>query len=91
MMPALKGIMQTRFPGSSLASAEWIRGMDGKLRYFKPRRIEIYKTVVEMIRRISPHVTLYLCMESPEVWQQVFGLVTDRNSVCRMLDLAGRV
>ncbi|MBI3314241.1 MAG: hypothetical protein HYZ83_08410 [Candidatus Omnitrophica bacterium] len=87
-MPDLKGIMQERFPKSSLAQAEWIRGMDGKMRYFKPRRIEIYRQMVKAIRRHLPTVTLYLSMESPEVWKQVFGEEHSKNSVCRMLDQA---
>ena len=88
LMPELKGIMQDRFPRSELAQAEWIRGMDGKLRYFKPRRVEIYRRVVEMIRRHAPNVTLYLSMESPEVWRLVFGGEHSRESVCRLLDTA---
>ncbi len=90
MMPELKSVMQQRFPRSSLASAEWIRGMDGKLRYFKPRRIEIYKKMARLIRATAPRVTLYLCMESPEVWQEVFGYLPNRNAICQMLDDTGK-
>lgn len=88
-MPDLKPIMQERFPKSRLSLGEWVRGMDGKLRYFKPVRIEIYRTLVSMIREISPDVTVYLSMESPEVWHEVFGGVHSKASVCRMLDQAG--
>jgi spore photoproduct lyase len=89
-MPELKGIMQSRFPKSQLPLGEWITGMDGKMRYFKPRRVEIYKTVVEKIRRRAPDVTLYLSMESPEVWRRVFGAEPSRAEVCALLDRAGR-
>ncbi|MBI3313698.1 MAG: hypothetical protein HYZ83_05645 [Candidatus Omnitrophica bacterium] len=89
-MPDLKQIMQERFPKSNLAEAEWIRGMDGKMRYFKPRRIEIYRGMAGMIRRNLPAVTLYLSMESPEVWHQVFGGEHSKTSVCEMLDFAGK-
>lgn len=85
-MPELKTIMQERFPKSPLPRAEWIRGMDGKLRYFKPRRIEIYRRFVSIIRQFSREVTLYLSMESPEVWEEVFGGEHTRESICRMLD-----
>jgi len=88
MMPELKPIMQDRFPKSSLADAEWIKGMDGKLRYFKPSRIEIYRIMVQMIKKLAPDVTLYLSMESPEVWEQVFGFTPNRESVCRLLNQA---
>ncbi len=90
MMPELKPIMQKRFPHSALPSAEWIRGMDSKLRYFKPRRIQIYQTLLGMIREKAPEVTIYLCMESPEVWQQVFGTAWNRDLVCRQLDAAAK-
>ena len=89
MLPDLKPIMQERFPKSPLAGAEWIRDMDGKKRYFKPRRIEIYKTMVAHIRRWAPEVTLYLSMESAEVWKQIFGYEATRESVCALLDQAG--
>lgn len=89
MMKELKPIMQNRFPKSELALAEWIKGMDGKLRYFKPRRIEIYKKVVDLIRCRSENTTLYLCMETPEVWQHVLGMQATKESVCAMLDRAG--
>jgi spore photoproduct lyase len=90
MMPELKPIMEDRFPKSKLPAAEWIKGMDGKLRYFKPSRIEIYKTIVRMIRERAPHVTLYLSMESPEVWEQVFGQAVTRETVCQLLDSAAK-
>lgn len=86
MMRELKPVMQARFPKSSLGSAEWIHGMDGKLRYFKPTRIDIYRKMVAWIREEAPNVTLYLSMESPEVWQKVFGFLPTRETVCRMLD-----
>ncbi len=87
-MPELKTIMQERFPRSPLPEAEWIRGMDGKLRYFKPRRVEIYRRMVEKIKRQTSEVTLYLSMESPEVWRSVFGEDYTRESVCQLLNTA---
>jgi spore photoproduct lyase len=89
-MPDLKGIMQERFPKSRLPLGEWITGMDGKMRYFKPRRVEIYQRMVEKIRSLAPGVTLYLSMESPEVWRRVFGQEPSRAEVCELLDKAGK-
>ena len=89
-MPELKGIMQSRFPKSKLPLGEWVSGMDGKMRYFKPRRIEIYQHLVEKIKRQAPGVTLYLSMESPEVWRRVFGTEPSRAEVCATLDQAGK-
>jgi len=90
MMPELKPIMEDRFPKSKLPAAEWIKGMDGKLRYFKPSRIDIYKTIVGMIRKRAKQVTLYLSMESPEVWEQVFGDPVTKETVCQLLDGAAK-
>lgn len=89
-MPELKGIMQNRFPKSALPLGEWITGMDGKMRYFKPRRVEIYQRLVEKIRRHASEVTLYLSMESPEVWRRVFGREPSRAEVCELLDRSGK-
>lgn len=89
-MPELKTIMQERFPKSGLPLAEWITGLDGKMRYFKPRRVEIYKAIVNLIRQRAPRVTLYLSMELPEVWSEIFGGVHDKRSVCALLDRAGK-
>lgn len=91
MMKELKPMMQERFPKSDLPLAEWIRGMDGKLRYFKPRRIEMYRKIVTLLRQYGgDHLTLYLSMESPEVWEKVFGERASKETVCRLLDLTGR-
>ena len=89
-MPELKGIMQSRFPKSKLPLGEWISGMDGKMRYFKPRRIEIYQHLAGKIKRQAPGVTLYLSMESPEVWRRVFGTEPSRAEICGILDQAGK-
>jgi len=91
MMPKLKTVMQERFPKSPLPQAEWIRDMDGKIRYFKPRRLEIYQKIAEMIRSHAPNVTLYLCMESPEMWRRVFGETPTKEALCAMLDSAGKM
>ena len=46
---------------------------DRKLRYFQPLRVGMYRKMLRWIRSASPTVFVYLCMESKEVWQQVFG------------------
>jgi len=89
MMPDLKKKMQERFPKSKLPYGEWINGMDGKLRYFKHRRLELYKGLVAMLEKYLPGVTIYLTMESPEVWRRVFGKEYKREEICTMLDHAG--
>jgi spore photoproduct lyase len=69
----LKRIMRERFPKTQLLAAEQVFCPDRKLRYFQPLRVEMYRHMTRWIRRGAPTVKIYLCMESREVWQQVFG------------------
>ena len=71
--PDLKRTMRARFPRSHLITGEQVLCSDGKLRYFQPLRVAIYRKMLGWIRGAAPTVKLYLCMESKEVWQQVFG------------------
>ena len=71
--PDLKRTMRSRFPRSRLATGEQVLCSDGKLRYFQPLRVAMYRKMLNWIRRGAPTVKIYLCMESKEVWQQVFG------------------
>jgi spore photoproduct lyase len=71
--PDLKRTMRARFPRSHLITGEQVLCPDGKLRYFQPLRVAMYRKMLGWIRRAAPMVKLYLCMESKEVWQQVFG------------------
>ncbi|MGE5220593.1 MAG: SPL family radical SAM protein [Chloroflexota bacterium] len=73
--PRLKRTMRDRFPRSVLLTGEQVLCPDGKLRYFQPLRVEMYRAMVAWIRRAAPTVKIYLCMESREVWEQVFGFV----------------
>jgi spore photoproduct lyase len=71
--PDLKRTMRGRFPRSRLITGEQVLCPDGKLRYFQPLRVAMYRKMLAWIRRAAPTVKVYLCMESREVWQQVFG------------------
>ena len=71
--PRLKRMMRERFPHSRLLTGEQVLCPDGKMRYFQPLRVEMYRKMVAWIRRAAPTVKIYLCMESRDVWQQVFG------------------
>jgi spore photoproduct lyase len=71
--PALKDVVRERFPKNRLMYAELVPGADGKMRYFKPLRTEMYTKMLSWIRRCTAGAGLYLCMESQEIWQKVFG------------------
>ena len=51
---------------------EFVQCRDGKYRYIQKFRIKMYQHMLHSIRGVldSP---VYLCMESDEVWRQVFG------------------
>lgn len=69
----LKPQIQKRFPESRILLGELFPGPDGKYRYLKKLRIEMYRKMVAWIRAYDPNAFVYLCMESPEVWSAVFG------------------
>jgi spore photoproduct lyase len=71
--PHLKGIVKERFPETKIFLGELFPGKDGKFRYLREIRVEIYKKMVECLRDVDPALFIYLCMESKEVWEEVFG------------------
>ncbi len=86
-MPALKPIIRQRFPGSKIVFGEFVNGLDGKMRYFKPMRIELYRRIVDRIRSVAPDVMVYFCMEDEEVWEKCLGfLPEERGGLSAMLD-----
>ncbi len=86
-MPDLKSIIRKRFPDSKIPYGEFITGLDGKIRYFKPLRIDIYKKMVEWIKEIAPDVVVYFCMEDDEVWEKAAGFnPKDKGGLSTMLD-----
>lgn len=51
----------------------------------------MYQRMVQMIRRRTSEVPIYLCMETPEVWRRVFNEDFSKASVCQMLDRAAKL
>jgi len=85
--PALKPTIKKRFPNSKIIYGEFISGLDGKLRYFKPLRINIYKKIINYIKDYAPDVCLYFCMEDDDVWKKTLGfLPQQKESISKMLD-----
>ncbi len=53
---------------------EQVKCADGKMRYIRPLREEMYSYVYGVIRKCAgSDVFVYLCMESFTVWEEVFG------------------
>lgn len=71
--PSLKEIILERFPKTSITRAEQIIGIDQKLRYFKPIRLEMFKEIYSLIRSHSENVFIYFCMENKNIWQKTMG------------------
>ncbi len=78
--PALKDTIEDRFPESRIASGEMVRGLDGKMRYPRPRRVELLKRVHGLIMEKRPDLFVYFCMEHPSVWDAVTGMHPASNA-----------
>jgi spore photoproduct lyase len=84
--PHLRQIIFARFPHSRLGSEEMVRALDGKLRYFKDLRVEMYSRLREWLGEVLPGVQIYLCMESPRVWREVLGSAPEGEELAHTLD-----
>lgn len=78
--PELKKISQERFPKSKIMTAEMFPSADGKTRYFRPLREEMYKYVSHLVKTHLNQAPQYLCMETKAVWNQVYGDIPSTNS-----------
>ncbi len=91
-LPPLKAIATARFPSSRFFHEEFVLGLDNKFRYFRSLRTEMYRHLAGLImERMDPATCLYFCMESSEIWQEVFGFAPEeRGGLARMLEKAAR-
>jgi spore photoproduct lyase len=82
----LKRITQERFPHSHIMTSELYPSSDGKIRTFRPLREQQYRKVRTKIQSDLPGVPVYLCMETPTVWKNVFNKVPrDNKEINEML------
>jgi spore photoproduct lyase len=88
-LPPLRQLILQRFPQTRIAAQEMVLAPDGKLRYFKNLRVEMYARMREWLSQAAPEAFLYLCMESPRVWQEVFGFTPYGDRLAHLLD--GRI
>ncbi len=82
-MPQLKQIIQKRHPKTEILNGEFIRGLDGKMRYFRPIRTELYHFIRENLEKWYSSLGLYLCMESDVVWHESMGWSPETSSGLR--------
>lgn len=69
----LKRIAAERFPHTKIFTDDFIAAPDGKMRYFKTIRLEMYRHVWTLLKDWSEDFPRYLCMEPPWVWEAVRG------------------
>lgn len=70
----LKPIVEQRFGLDRYFYDEFILDrQDNKMRYPKVMRENIFRKMISKIREHDPEIPLYLCMESPSIWNDVMG------------------
>jgi spore photoproduct lyase len=73
--PEQKQLIETNFRGSKITCQEMITGSDNKVRYIKPLRLEMYKTVFKKMRDVwGPKPLIYLCMERWDMWDKIMDI-----------------
>jgi spore photoproduct lyase len=88
-IPDLKPVVEKRHPASKLVCGEFIRGLDGKMRYYKPLRMGLYRELAAHLKELAPETTIYFCMEDEEVWLNALGFHPDgQEGLSAMLDEA---
>jgi spore photoproduct lyase len=71
--PRLRGMVRERFPRTRVLSGEQVPCGDGKWRTFQALRVRMYRSLHQWLQEAAPAVPVYLCMETKEVWEKVFG------------------
>lgn len=86
-LPGLKEVMLARHPETAIYNGEFIRGGDGKMRYPRPLRTKMYRFLNQSLRKVLPADTVvYMCMESPRVWRDVFGHDPQTEGLSALMD-----
>jgi spore photoproduct lyase len=76
-MPKMESIIRKRFPESRLLLGELFPGKDSKLRYLRPRREQLFRSLAQSIRKFAPQIPIYLCMESETIWKKSLSKIPD--------------
>lgn len=72
---------------SLVLAGEYVLGIDGKFRLFKPIRIKLYRFLFGQLTTWYHDLGIYLCMESKEIWGHSVGWEPkDSNEVTAYLD-----
>jgi spore photoproduct lyase len=86
-VPELKEIAGARFGRIPYYHDGFLRGLDNKNRLHVDRRITIYRSLAERMRMHALDTRIYLCMESPYVWEEALGIkMKSDNDLASYLD-----
>lgn len=86
-MPRLKKVILQRHAHNRILDGEFVPGLDGKMRYFKPIRTALYEFIRRNLEQWHKDMGLYLCMESDDVWSESMGWSPrDSEGLSRYLD-----
>jgi spore photoproduct lyase len=79
--PQLKAIALKRRGSASttLFDGETVQSNDGKVRYLRASRAEMFSHLNSVLKREAPDVYTYLCMENVPVWEKALGRLPDRG------------
>lgn len=79
--PSFKNIFNKRFKKSKIMLEEFVLCEDGKMRYLKFSRSEMFSKMKSWIQYFAgtDKVPFYMCMESSEIWGKVFGGLPNEN------------
>jgi len=69
-VPGLKQVAEQRFSDNNLYyDGEFFEDTDGKMRYPREIRLDIYRAMASSIKDMSPECWVYLCMEPEDMWR----------------------
>ncbi len=69
--PSLGAAIRERFPSCDLLGPEFVMCRDGKHRYLRPLRVNLYRKIIQEIRKHDGQSPIRLCMETEQVTQDV--------------------
>ncbi len=72
-------------PNTGIFAEEFYPCSDGKIRYFRPLREELYTFIRNEALKRFPESVVYLCMETPEVWERVVGHKMQPNELYNLM------
>lgn len=69
--PELMNKVRMREKASILTKGDFIRGIDGKVRYFKAERTKMISFVTDKLKKAWKDVFIYYCMEHSSMWEKL--------------------